>query len=414
VSDKPLRSLVRRREWFAYLVFFHVVAWVSILVSTRDWVGSWKMAYDWASGTLLIVGPIVGALSAITYAHMRRTSTLSLMAASTRRVAILLPAASLWLIYVLSTALVMSEMTALAVVKHVPVIPAQLANLPFLAALSFAQVAIGAYIGLLFREVWAGILAIVVLFLASILASVHFLPQVFVPGSTTGSLVGQEYRLSAMAILALSSIGLAVIACVALFRQVGMVGRLSSTVALVVGVALFCVGYAPNLNLDGRLKYVDVQFDCEGEAPSLCVASETPLPARPGSEELGRLAKPLVSIGVKLPSRWFEQIPGRRGPDDTGMFIFTNASDSSGRLRREDAVLALTLPAQCKFDQYEPEGSIDSRRLLATWIAVRNDFDVTVDRPTAKWARSADSDSWVRATYGHLRSCKLSQLGLPQ
>ncbi|WGL50443.1 hypothetical protein P5P86_10735 [Nocardioides sp. BP30] len=407
------RTLLTWPQWVSYLAVLHVVGWISILSSTRDWVGSWKMAYDWVAGSLLVVGPVAAGITAFSYARLKDSSAVTLVRSSSRAAAWAFPALRIWLAYGASTALLALEMTLLALARGVPVAPVQLINVPFLAALSLGQVLAGASLGLVLHEVWAGVLAVGAAFLASVLAGIGLLPPIFVPGSTTGTLVGQTYRPAAMALLAVSAAGLCVVLGAAVSRSFGSRRRWLASAVAVAGLGAFAVGYTPHLDLDGRLQDATVRYECRGHDPALCVASDTPLTADEGAAALRRLARPLVAVGVPLPDRWVQLLPGSREDRRDGVFTFTNNANATGRLRVDDVVHSLAMPAGCVFGASEPEGSIDARGLLATWIALRNHVDVAVDRRTKAWVDSPDSLAWVRTTYAELRACALTRLSLP-
>lgn len=397
------------------LAVTHVACWLATLTSGLVWVGSFKMALDWAAGSVFIAGPVTAALAAWTYAGLSQSSLPVLLAGAPRATGawwrpglVVLLGASLGLV-----ALVL-ELCAMAVALDLPISARQLTIVPYCVLMLAVHVLIGACLGRSLPPRWAAPIAGLLTFMVFMAATAGYAPRAFVTGSVSGSLVGQQYRLEAIALLSISAMLLvAGLLTVSLPSQIGPPGRVGTGALVVAALAAFAIGRCADLDVEGRLEFVPVSFTCAGTHPEVCVAAETPRALDATARRLHQLARPLYAVGADVPRRWKESVPGGTGDPGSGGISYSDDDDLTGEVADDDMIFALTIPADCPSytDGTDPEESLLARDRLGRWIAFRNGLGDT--HKASPWFSSAASEEWVRTTYARLVACDLDAVRLP-
>ncbi|MGL5827443.1 MAG: hypothetical protein ACRCYU_21940 [Nocardioides sp.] len=393
----------------------HCGSWFAMVVSNRTWVGSWKMALDWAAGSTIVVGPLLAGLVAVRYAEVHRTSLPELVASSVRPMRSWFgPALRLWLLALGSLGLLVVELTVLGWVRGLHVVPRQLLILVPCALVLAVHALVGMVTGSRMPGRYAAPLAAAAAFGLFLLSTLGLAPDVFATGGVTGSLAGEQYRLSAVVLLT-GSAALLLVALVLLAGAPGprwlSVARLGGAVG--AGLVAFTVSATSALDIEGRLEPAAADYVCRGVEPQVCGLRDTPLFVGDAAARMHQLSRPLVAVGVRLPDRWNQYTPGRPADRSAGGLSLSSDVVLGSHVPDLEIIRSLTTPATCVnvYDGSEPESSTNARLLLARWIAFRNGLGDT--SKARAWFSAPESEQWVRKSYDHLTRCEFDELRRP-
>lgn len=387
---------------------------IAMATSGTSWLGSWRQAVDNAMGTVVITGPLLSGLVAGTYSSLRRTALADLVASSGRPVRGWYgPAIRLWVAAVVSLGLVVTVVTVRASFLDVPVPPRQLVIvLPTVVTLA-VHALIGIVIGLHVGPRVSAVLAAFISFGLFLLATNHLAPPCFMTGGVTGSMFGEQYRLSSVvALCSFAALSAAALAPWTLGTSRGFRSRWA--VSLAAGTAFLALAQVAWPDLETRLEPTAISYRCAGSGPEVCVVSER------AADDVGAvarrmraLASPLLAIGSPIPGRWTHGLYGQPAEAGSGVLILSSESESGGTVTDAELVRSLVEPAQCP--QYpngdEPGPVFGARVQILNWLVARSGLDPRSQFPP--WIFSSESDRWVRTTYAQLRRCDLDEIRPP-
>ncbi|RNL64331.1 hypothetical protein EFK50_07330 [Nocardioides marmoriginsengisoli] len=378
------------------------------------WPGQWMWTIDSVTGGTVLTAPLTAAFAA--WIALGQTRMAELTDSTLRgRLVLLLSAqrAWLWSAALYLTAAVGAALVTLAVPHGGPA--------PWWAALIGPLVlAVGALLGVLAIRLWQHPMA-AVLVGPTVFVFGAFGPHPYAallrPGPTTGSLAGLVYDPRTWAVQMI----LLILICLALAFGVLVRTPLSWSGVLLGGVSVTVVIFGATLGSTHHQRFEasgERPDACVGTAPRICLSpserralSATATTMRTGIEELRE-------IGVDLPTRYEELLPGYRPPVTAGMI---DAVEGDARLRLGTGLRNVATPAACPAwtdpRQAPPDGAFDGRDLIVDWLLVRTGHDPVASEPEARrWLAEADGEaatSWVSATFGQLRSCAFDRISLP-
>jgi hypothetical protein len=393
-------------------LLLHCAAWFAMLAHGDTWWGGWGFAVEQAAGSVVIVGPLLAALTANVYARRRETSLPLLVVSSLHPVrGWFAPAARLWLLAIANLLLLLAEIAVVVALAGPPLLVGSLLVLPFCVLMLGVHALIGMAIGLQLGPRLAGAVAGTVSFGLFMLTVANLAPAAFVTGGETADLVGTRYRLSVLTVLAITAIAIAV-GVAATSWWPGPAARARLLVAITSFALATVLSQSDVVDLDRRFEPVQMSLRCGGSAPEVCVPADTPRVLPAASRGMRRLIGPLRAAGAQLPQRWVDYW-GQRPDPRVGMLALRSGAELGTRVAEADLVRSLTMPATCAgyFDDRDTQRSLDVRLLLERWIAFRNQLGNTSGaRP---WFSSPESEEWVRSTYAKLRRCDLDGLRFP-
>jgi len=406
-----------RRETAGCLGVLIAAAATAMCVGGTPWTGSWKMALDWTSGSLVLVGPVAAGIAAWHYSRLQRSVLAIVIRQAGRgprpwfRPAVGIAAAVV-------AVLVATGLLATTIADRNGSVPAphQLAILLLAVPALVAQVMIGVWLGTRFPGPWAAPVAAVGVFGLGAMSSAGVIPETFRTGGVTGTLVGQEY--DATTLLAQGTVALAVVAVavVAVLRVVWPTPpRVTSGVAtVVVAAAAACV--LSGASGEERYVSVPVGLRCAGDAPEVCMAVDATRPLRGLVPELAAYTAPLRELGAPVPRRWVQSIPGRGRNLDDGVLIFVNSDNAAATVDRRALAISVATPADCAafHAPVPPVEALQAQGLLADWILTERGGPASGSDPgTVRWLGSAAARTWVLATYRSLAACDLERIRMP-
>ncbi len=390
----------------------------SMAVGGMPWTGSWKMALDWTSGALMLVGPLAAGFAAWHYSRLRR----SVLATAVRQagrgpLSWFQPAAGI--LAAVGTGLAATGLVATTIADRNGSAPAPhqlsilLVSLPVLAS----QVLIGVWLGTRFPGSSAAPVAAVGVFSLGALSSAGLIPETFRAGGVTGTLVGEEY--DAVTLLAQGSVALAVaaVAGAAVLRVVWPPRqRLAPALAglAVAGAVAAVVSGAAGAE---RYVFVPVDLRCAGSGPEVCMAVETTRPLQALVGEIRAYTTPLRELGAPVPRRWVQSVPGRELPPGDGVLMFVSGGEAGAVVDRRALAISVATPADCAGFRglTPPTEALDAQGLVADWILTERGGPASgLDPETVRWLGSAAASDWVLATYRSLAACDLEQIRLPK
>ncbi len=400
-----------------------VVAGCVVLLLGRElWVGGWKVAVDWGTGTLILIGPLCAGLSALAYSTMSAKRWDPFVAGMRRGWAAWLgPSAGVWLLGVVAMLACTAGAVGIASALGAHASPVMLAAVPLVAVTLAAEVGIGGVIGASLPRAVAVPLAVVVTFLLESLSVSGTIPGIFRTGGVTGDLAGQTYDFGVLGLQAAACLAIAAACALSLAFHVFPIRHGRSFVAVGSALALGALPWwALETGQHERYTYeASPRLVCKGRAPQVCLSQDTVRPLDALSSELGRQAAPLLELGIDLPDRFVQSIPGaRRGAE--GLVIFVDEGSSSSTADPKTVSLALATPNACPqfFSNRAPLRALRSRGLLADWIATQSKvpgIGVPAASKEGRWLRLpiAQQAEWLTATYAALRACRFGDLTIP-
>lgn len=386
------------------------------------WMGSWKVALDWGTGTLILVGPVCAGICALTYSTMS-SRRWDLLVAGMRRgyVAWLGPMLGVWVlglaVMLACTGVVLATASALGANAS----PTMLWAVPLVSMTLAAQVGIGAVVGASLPRAFSVPLAVVTTFLLETLSVSGTIPGIFRTGGVTGPLAGETYDFSVLRLQALVCIATAAACALSLAFHIVLV---RSSVALFAVLGALALAIPPwwALESTGHDRYIpepSPRLVCKGNAPRVCLSADTVRPLDGLSREMNRQAEPLLELGIEIPDRFVQSLPGARHESD-GLVIFVDAGATAATIDPRTVSLALATPRACPqfFSKRAPVRALRSRGVLADWIATENNvpgIGVSKTSREGRWLNRPVSEqaAWLSSTYAALSDCRLNDLTVP-
>ncbi len=418
-----------RTEWLgparvrsALLAVLVAAGLVPVLSRQASWLGSWKMALDWGTFSITTLGPVAAGIACSVYVRIRRSQVSELLCQAARPwVGWLAPAVGVWASASAAVLVVCAFTTVAASSAGATAFPAVLWVVPPALAVLGAQVGVGALLGSLIGHYWAAPWAAVVTFTLFILTSVSVIPAVFRTGGVSGSLAGETFHPRTFVLQGVAALGFAAGAMALsswdLFRMSSFAGRVVTLLA--VGGAAVALHQLGGDHERYQLE-ADVDLECRGAHPAVCMAEETTRPLDDVAAKMQRLAQQLDAAGVRLPDRFVQRV-GTPRPDD-GALSLIGDEELAGAVSWSSAAASLAAPADCSAYYSDspdafPERLFAIRDLLERWILVRDGQEPAPsgDHSPADWWSLPPEQQWpwVRATYDALRDCRLFDLRLP-
>ncbi|WP_460627939.1 hypothetical protein [Intrasporangium mesophilum] len=409
---------LRTRLSAVALVIYAVVALVYTLARPAYWVGEWGWTVNWATGLVILLGPAVAGVAAMETARWRGAERTFVATGELPRHLV-----ATWLTVLAPAVLVFCVHALVLLAVSATRAPTDLLQ-PWFALLGVGQLAVvagvGMLLGRLFRPWVAVPLAVPTMYAVEILPKPPAVPDVLVPGASTGSIAGLVVspaalfaQLALQLMLAVTLVAL----CVMLPRR-GSGRSLSAPAAAaacagVVGAVLA----ARACHAFGALEDPYVArptWSCAGTAPRVCLLDgNTAYLAEWASAMHVASRSPGVS-GLSLPSE-FRQLPGR---DDAKFAGFGVVVGEGGLInvtppRLSDVAQSLSTPANCA--DYYSDGSTNTgavvRYWMSTWIAnrIQPSTDLALGDPKlARWVASTSTDEqdrFARDVYSRMKAC---------
>jgi hypothetical protein len=388
------------------------------------WLGSWRMALDWGTGSLVLIGPMAAGWAALTYGILAQRGWPQFAAALPRyRRSVLDPLMLIWLagvLALLTTTFVVLSLSSLAGSKASP---QELWVVGEAAAVLAAQVAIGAALGAVLRGIWAAPVAALVVFALGPLSVLGYVPGIFDTGSVRSSLVGQTWSAAVLGWQAVSTIGIAAAGSAVLFLLYAPAHRLMGGAVVAVGGLLLVVGWSA-LESDGHERYSydtsPPEWVCRGDAPTVCMDASTTRPLESLAADMRRQGEPLLELGVALPDRFDQEVPGRSPATDHGVLFFFAAADASSSIDPRSVALSLATPGACAEFHTErpPMRALRAKVVMADWISAQaseSGADAYFGPSEERWLRQPPSQqqAWIVTTYRQLATCDLADVTMP-
>lgn len=409
-----------RWKALAFTSVLLAIGLVTLLDRGMGWVGSWRQAIDWGTGSVILLGPLAAGLAAWQYARMRQSDFAEFASTAPRGlVAWLAPGGLVWIqgsLAVLTCTLVAGLTTvALGVPPHWT----DLVILPEAFVVLGADVAIGAALGVVSGRTWAAPPAVVITYVLVVASGWGLLPGIFDTGGVTGSLVGEEFNGPVIFLQGTAALGIAAGATWAMVSALAVRSRWTIA-ALVLPVISGAVAYV-QLGDTGheRYRYTDdpIRYTCAGDSPEVCLAEDTPRPLKALEREFTRQASILEPLGFTFPDRFMQSIPGMRYSADVGIIAFYDNGESRTDADPYAVSVSLGTPAGCP--EYASADLADGdalkvRFVLMDWIADRTGTDdVTDGSIEGRWMASDQGLAWALATYPKVAACDFRNPVLP-
>ena len=395
---------------------------VPVLSREASWLGSWKMALDWGTFSITLLGPVAAGTACAVYVRNRRAQLPELLSQAARPwLGWVAPALVVWLLAAVGVVLICAATTTATWAAGANAYPSvSWVVLPALVVLA-ADVAVGALIGSVVGHPFAAPWAAVTTFTLFILTSTSVIPGVFRTGGVSGSLAGGTFVTRTLVLQAVAALGFAAgamaLSHVDLFRDSSLLTRVVTAVTIVgTAVALFGL----NGDHERYALVADPEYECREGPPAVCMLAETTRPLDDIAGRMQRLSEHLTVAGASLPDRWL-QVMGTPHPAD-GAINVPSDYVLDDQVSDADAAEALSTPADCPaYSSDDPtvplEATFAIRRILTRWILVQAAQEpAPSDGPLAAWwaLPPEEQHPWVRTTYDALRDCRLGDLRPPR
>jgi hypothetical protein len=416
--------LVGRRTIALALPALVAAGLITIFVNNTRWIGSWRMALDWATGSLVLIGPVAAGWAALTYAGLAQHGWHRFAAATIRSGRALLdPLLTIWIVAVAALLITTTTTLTISSLAGSRATPADLWVLGEAAAVLAAQVSIGAAIGLASRGLWAAPVAAVGVFALAPISALGHLGGVFDTGSVTGSLVGQTWSVQTLGWQSATALGLAGLLTCGLVLSVAA-GARGLVLALAGISAVALAGGWAVLDQSGRERYaVDSappSWICRVGTPQVCMDASTTRPLDSVAAEMQRQAAPLIAAGVAVPVRFDQEVPARPPVRKHGVLLFVSSSETAASADPQSVALSLATPRPCA--EYaaasSPTRALRAHVVLADWIAVRagvHGAEARLGSAEERWLSGplAEQQRWVVETYEQLANCDFGPIDVP-
>lgn len=421
-----------RTEWLGPArvrvgLFVALVAAGLVPVMSRGdrWLGSWKLALDWGTASVILLGPVAAGIACGVYVRIHRAGLADLLGQASRPWrGWVTPAIAVWALAATAVLLLTAVTTTTAWLTGATAYPhLWWVILPTLLVVG-AQVAVGALVGGLTGRYWAVPWVAVGTFILFILTSIGVIPVVFDTGGATGSLAGETFSPPWF-----------------VFQSVVAVGVVTTALAL-SNRPLFRASFLPWKAVTGAtagaavltLVFVDapaeryhpvssIGYECRDGRPVVCMTQDAKRPLDDLATKMQRLARPLEAAGARLPDRFVQDRPGSAPAPDVGVLRLYVDEVLAERVGYPAAAESLATPASCAAYSSDnprdlPEKWFAVNATLVRWLLVREGQESAPsgDNPLAAWWALAVEQqyAWVRTTYAALRDCRLHDLRLPR
>lgn len=238
----------------------------------------------------------------------------------------------------------------------------------------------------------------------------------------TGPLAGETYAWRVLLLSAAVCAALTLTLAIGLLLHVVPLPPALTWSGVALGLAAAAVPWSL-LETGGHYRYrplADPALVCRGAAPAVCVSEDTTRPLASITRELHRQAAALESLGVRLPARFVQPLPGATTPDDDGGLFLADTSATAAAANPAFVSDSLATPRICPAysGPAVPQAALWARSLMADWLATRSGLS-SADRLGFKGAHAwlalpvAAQRDWVVTTYDDLRECRLDEVSLP-
>lgn len=408
---------MRRTTGAVFLLPLLGISVFALLQLRHVWPGQWGSTLDMVTGTTVLTGPLTAAFAGSVALGLHRMAE---VADSTPR-GVLVPyraALHAWAWSFLGYAAVAS--VALAVTFSRPHGgPLQ----SWVLMIGPAVLLVCAFLGVLAVRAWPHRMA-VVLVAPVVFVLTGFGPAPYAdllrPGPTTGSLAGLAFARDHGLLQLTCLLGMAGVLVVVLLPWSRSSLRIGTAAALTVCVGVVVVSGAALAGSEAARLLADDERPtaCAGNAPRVCLAPSERRGLARTAAPMAAAARELQEIGIDLPGRYEQLLPGYRPGVDVGMI---GVSAETGRLSLAQAAENIATPAGCAAwtdpSQPPPDGAFNGQRLVVNWVLVRAGARPDPwSRAERDWLRTADSaaaQEQVRRIVGQLRSCDLEAIRLP-
>ena len=395
------------------LAIYLVVAVSYTTAKPTYWLGEWGWTVNWATGLVILLAPSVAGVAALETARWRETERTLLGVDELPRHLVVT-----WLVVMVSAVAVFVLHGAVLIAVSASRHPTDTLQ-PSFALLGIGQLGIAVGVGMLLGRLlrpWVAVpLAVPVMYLLEIVPKPAFVPDVLVPGASTGSIAGLVVDPPALVAQFAFQVMLAV-TVVALCAVVGRRGRGRAVIAPVAALSGAVVA-ALACQVSGAVSDPYVArpaWTCAGSAPRVCLL-------RGNTAYLGEWASAMhgaagasgvANLGV--PDE-FRQLPGRDEQTLTGFGIIVGNGGllNVGPPSSVDVADSLSSPSNCH-DHYLADSANRGaivRYWMSTWITHRISPDPELrrqDPALARWVAAtplADQDRFARSVYARMKDC---------
>lgn len=394
---------------------------LAVLSRGTPWLGEWAWTIDWVNGATILSGPLLAGIVAYDTRSLGKPEWTRLAGGARRGPAVPLHVtAAAWggatLIHLAVLVICIGVTARTDPTGSLPLLPIFLG--PIVLA---AFAALGLAVGTMFPSLLSTPVAIVVAFGLTYLGAAGTVPEVFRVGGVTGSLVGQVPDLPVLAIIVgfLVCFSVGVVVGVA-YRQAVVLRKTSLALGAlaIVGAA----GAYVTLEAIGDNRYQlaasPPDYVCAGNAPKVCMAKGTTRSLPSLSREMARQAAIVRSLGVSLPEKYVQEVPGFAPSTDSGIMYMYVESVNAARVDPSQVADYLSSPAPCQefYAERPPELALTARSLVADLIRDRTGvqaFSVEPGSEVAQWVASDEANVWMRDTFKELKECHLDAIRLP-
>ena len=388
------------------------------------WLGEWAWTIDWINGAIIVVGPLLGGLSALDASQVFRRGETPWVASLPR--GWLMPftlIASNWLVGVgiHISALIAGSAANLYVGAEGPV---KLQSVPTALLVLAACASIGVLSGALLPNPVTAPLCAAVLFGVTVVGADASSPlRVFRPGGSTGTLVGLTWdgAFLTQAVGALSAITL--LCCVLLFARTSP--SLPRRALAGIGVAALlglCAWGSLFIWQPDRLSVSksETEFVCDKGLITVCLDRRTARSLNSLGESIREAASPLVSAGAPVPRVFTQIVPGQPPRSDGPLFLESDRVNA-GSISVDEAIPYVLVPSNCDAltsERPPPIAYYDARLLVSRWILLRLgklDADMVVTDPNRAWLEGEPQvqERWITETYEFFANCEFDRVSLP-
>lgn len=421
-----------RSEWLgsgrvrvALAVTLVAAGLVPVLSRQAQWLGSWKLALDWGTSSLILLGPVAAGIACGVYVRLRRAGIADLLGQSARPWrGWTAPALAVWVLGSgAMVALCLSATTAAWLAGATAYPRLGWVILPALSVLG-AQVAIGALIGSLTGHYWAVPWAAVGTFFLFLLTKLGVIPVVFDTGAATGTLVGETFSPHWFVVQGVLALGITATVLAlshwTLFRTSSVLWK-ATTGAMAAAAAFTLIAVEPPP--DRYEPTASVDYACRDGRPVVCLTEDAKRPLDDLAAKMQRLAGSLVAAGAPLPDRFVRYPPGVEPDPGAGAVRLFVEEQLASEVGYDAAAESLVTPAVCTAYSSDEAGVLPEEyfavsSILVRWILVQDGHESAPSADDAQagwWAQPTEEQyPWVRTTYDALRDCRLDDLRPPR
>ncbi len=384
------------------------------------WIGQWAWTIDSITGSTVLTGPLVAALTAWALMEASRLKPITSSTSRVREIPWRL-ALEVWVVAV--AVYVVAAVVALAITAFADHGgPFQVWVLAIGPAVLAVCALVGAVAGHLAPYRLTSILIGAGVFFFGAFAASPF-ADLLRHGPSSGSLGGLQFDSGVWLLQFLALIGIAV-ALIGLLPMLAGQRRGAVLPVIVAAGVVLAVGAAIAVGNGGSS---DRRFEasgegptaCAGDAPEVCVAPSDKVLLKRTAEAMDQGAEKMRAKGLNPPARYEYTLPGREASKDAGVLIrlapYGSSNDKSWIWTN------LLTPAGCEFwtdsSQAPSDQVFEAQALLEAWIVKGVDASKTAwsDQARAWLATSNEpaAKSWAVSTFKALENCTPDAIKLP-